>query len=207
MKKFNLIIFILFAFFIVGTAYGQVQKAYIAEINEMNPELTKDEVSGQAIFTIANGQLSIIMVVKGLPPNMMHLQHIHGFISGEKGSCAPAEADTNKDGVIDLIETHAYSGKTLVPFNGAPIELAIKSDSYPVADANGLITYTMTVSLDELEAAIQKKYGIDQLSLEDRVIFIHGIPEEDPLPATVQSLSGVPAFITVPIACGTIKAL
>jgi len=207
MKKFNLIIFILFAFFIVGTAYGQAQKAYIAEINEMNPELTKDEVSGQAIFTIANGQLSIIMVVKGLPPNMMHLQHIHGFISGEKGSCAPAEADTNKDGVIDLIETHAYSGKTLVPFNGAPIELAIKSDSYPVADVNGLITYTMTVSLDELEAAIQKKYGIDQLSLEDRVIFIHGIPEEDPLPATVQSLPGVPAFITVPIACGTIKAL
>lgn len=207
MKNFNLIIFILFTFFTVATAYGQAQKAYIAEINEMNPELTKGEVSGQAIFTIANGQLSVIMVLKGLPPNMMHLQHIHGFISGEKGSCAPAEADTNKDGVIDLIETHAYSGKTLVPFNGAPVELAIKSDSYPVADANGLITYTMTVSLDELEAAIQKKYGIDQLSLEDRVIFIHGIPEDDPLPATVQSLPGVPAFITVPIACGTIKAL
>ena len=116
MKSFNLIVFILLTFFAVGTTNGQVQKAYIAEINEMNPELTKGEVSGQAIFIIADGQLTISMVVKGLAPNMMHLQHIHGFISGEKGSCAPAEADTNKDGVIDLIETHAYSGKTLVPF-------------------------------------------------------------------------------------------
>ncbi|MDD3722374.1 MAG: hypothetical protein PHW92_07795 [Lutibacter sp.] len=207
MKKCNLIIIILFTFFIVGTTSGQVQKAYVAEINEINPELTKNDVSGQAIFIIANGQLSISMVVKGLAPNMMHLQHIHGFISGEKGTCAPPEADTNNDGVIDLLETHTYSGKTLVPFNGAPIALAIKSDSYPVADENGLITYNMTISLDELEAAIQKAYGIDQLSLEDRVIFIHGIPEEDPLPSSVQSLPGVPAFITVPVACGTIKAL
>lgn len=207
MKNYNLIILILFAFFTVGTTNGQVQKAYTAEINEMNPELTKNEVSGQAIFIIANGQLSISMVVKGLDPNMMHLQHIHGFISGEKGTCPPPKADTNNDGVIDLIETHAYSGKTLMPLNGAPIDLVIKSDSYPVADENGLITYKMTISLDKLEAAVQNKYGIDQLSLENRIIFIHGIPEKASLPGSVQSLPGVPAFITVPVACGAIKAL
>ena len=83
----------------------------------------------------------------------------------------------------------------------------IKSDSYPVADENGLITYNITIPLDKLEAAIKKEYGIDQLSLEDRVIFIHGIPEDAPLPSTVQSVPGVPAYITVPVACGTIKAL
>lgn len=207
MKNNKLIIFILFAFFIVGTIQGQNQKAYIAEINGINSSLTKNEVSGQAIFIIANGELSISIAVKGLAPNIMHLQHIHGFMNGKKGTCAQAEADTNNDGIIDLIETHIYSGKTLVPFNASPIELVIKSDSYPVADENGLITYSMTISLDELESAIQKEYGINQLSLEDRVIFIHGIPESDPLPESVQSLPGVPAFITVPVACGTIKAL
>ena len=207
MKNLNFIILLLFTSFAVGTTNGQTQKAYVSEIKEMNPELTKDEVSGQAIFIIANGQLNISLVVKGLAPNIMHLQHIHGFISGEKGTCPPPEADTNNDGVIDLIETHAYSGKTLVPFNGAPIDLVIKSDSYPVADADGLITYNMTIPLDKLEAAVKKEYGIDQLSLEDRIIFIHGIPEEASLPDSVKSLPGVPAYITVPVACGVIKAL
>lgn len=207
MKNINFIILFLFIFFIVGTVKGQVQKAYVAEINAINPGLTNSVVSGQAILFIANGQLTITMVVKGLAPNIMHLQHIHGFMNGEKGTCAPLEADTNIDGIIDLIETHPYSGTTLIPFNADPIALVIKSDTYPVADKNGLITYTMTVSLDKLEAAIKKEYGINKLELEDRVIFIHGIPEGDPLPSSVQSLPGVPAFITVPVACGTIRAL
>lgn len=61
--------------------------------------------------------------------------------------------------------------------------------------------------LDKLQAAIKKQYGIDDLALEDRVIFIHGVPEGQKLPDSVQSLPGVPAYITVPIACGVIKAL
>jgi len=70
-------------------------------------------------------------------------------------------------------------------FNGAPIDLVIKNDSYPVADENGLITYNMLISLNMLEEAIKKEYGIDKLSLENRVIFIHGIPEDVPLPSFV----------------------
>lgn len=182
-------------------------EAYVAKIKEINPQLTKDDVSGEAIFIVADGQLSITLVVKGVAPNLMHLQHIHGFISGGAGTFPPSTADTNGDGIIDLIETHKYTGKTLIPFNGAPIDLEIKSDSYPVANKDGLLTYQMTVPLDKLEAAIKKQYGIDKLALEDRVIFIHGVPEGEKLPDSVQSLPGVPAYITVPIACGVIKAL
>ncbi len=207
MKNRNVIISILFAFLAVGIINGQVQKAYVAKIKGVNPELTKSEISGQAIFIVADGQLSISMVIKGLPPSMMHLQHFHGFVGGQKATCPPPEADTNSDGVIDLVETEPYAGTTLVPFNGAPIELQIKSDSYPVTDANGLVTYQINIPLDKLKAAVKKQYGIDDLSLENRVIFIHGIPEGTPLPETVESLPGVPASITVPIACGVIKAL
>lgn len=181
--------------------------AYIAEIKELNPQLTEGEVSGEAIFIVADGNLNITLVVKGVAPNLMHLQHIHGFISGGAGTFPPAAADTNNDGIIDLIETHKYTGKTLIPFNGAPIDLEIKSDSYPVANKNGLLTYEMTVPLDKLKAAIKEQYGIDKLALEERVIFIHGVPEGNALPDSVQSLPGVPAHITVPIACGVIKAL
>lgn len=113
--------------------------AYRAEIKEINPQLTKDEVSGQAIFIVADGNLNITLAVRGVAPNLMHLQHIHGFISGGAGSFPPASADTNGDGIIDLMETHEYTGKTLIPFNGDPIDLEIKSDSYPVANKDGLL--------------------------------------------------------------------
>lgn len=199
---------------IVSFAHAQTQykadsgsDAYIAEIKEINSQLTEDEVSGQAIFIVADGNLSITLAVKGVAPNLMHLQHIHGFISGGAGTFPPATADTNDDGIIDLIETHEYTGKTLIPFNGTPIDLEIKSDSYPVANKDGLLTYQITIPLDKLKAAIKAEYGIDKLALEDRVIFIHGIAEENTLPDSVQSLPGVPAYITVPIACGVIKAL
>ena len=179
---------------------------YVAKINAINPQLTRSAVSGQAIFIIANGQLKITLVVKGVSPGM-HLQHIHGFISGKASTCPPANADKNGDGIIDLLETEPYAGTTLIPFNGAPIELKIKSDTYPVAGKDGILTYEMTVPLKQLNAAIKKEYGIDKLSLENRVIFIHGVPESTSLPKTVKSLPGVPAYVTVPIACGVIKAL
>ncbi|MGO3183223.1 MAG: hypothetical protein ACTIJ9_10355 [Aequorivita sp.] len=198
----------------VNFAHAQTQynaesgsEAYTAEIKEINPQLTDGDVSGEAIFIIADGKLSITLAVKGVAPSMMHLQHIHGFIAGGPGTFPPATADTNNDGNIDLMETHKYTGKTLIPFNGAPIELEIKSDSYPVANKDGLLTYQITIPLDKLKAAIKEQYGIDKLALEDRVIFIHGIPEENTLPDSVESLPGVPAYITVPIACGVIKTL
>lgn len=181
--------------------------AYVADIQEINSQLTEGTVSGQATFIVADGNLSITLAVKGVAPNLMHLQHIHGFINGDKGAFPPASADTNGDGIIDLIETHEYTGKTLIPFNGAPIALDIKSDSYPIANENGLLTYQITIPLGKLKVAIKDKYGIDKLALEDRVIFIHGVPEGNTLPNSVQSLPGVPAHITVPIACGVIKAL
>ena len=199
------------ALFAVSISYAQKQSvgethAYVAEINAINPQLTNSKVSGQAIFIVADGQLKITIVVKGVSPGM-HLQHIHGFISGQAAICPPANADKNGDGIIDLVETEPSAGTTLIPFNGAPIELKIKSDTYPVAGKNGILTYEMTVPLAQLNAAIKKEYGIDKLDLEHRVIIIHGVPEGTSLPNTVQSLPGVPAYVTVPIACGEIKAL
>ena len=207
----KLIFTITLALFAVSISYAQKQSvgethAYVAEISAINPQLTNSKVSGQAIFIIADGKLKITMVIKGLPPGM-HLGHIHGFISDKAAICPPPDADKNGDGIIDLVETEPYAGTTLIPFNADPVGLKIKSDTYSVADKDGLLTYEMTVPLDKLNAAIKKEYGINKLSLDHRVIFIHGVPEKTSLPNTVKSLPGVPAYITVPIACGEIKAL
>lgn len=184
------------------------QAAYVSDLHEMNPRLTEQEVSGRALFLVEGGRLHISLAVRGVAPGMMHLQHIHGFTDGEQAAaCPPAEADANGDGIVDLLETEPYVGVTLVPFNGAPAGLEIESESYPVATEDGLMTYTMSVPLAELEAAAQEAYGLGSLALERRAVFIHGVPEGAELPASVQSLPGVPSHVTVPIACGTIERL
>jgi hypothetical protein len=206
---------LLLVLFTGGIAHAQKQydpesgsAAYVAKIKALNSNLTKEHISGQASFVIADGQLNITIVAKGLAPSIMHLQHIHGFkVSGKASSCLGPDADSNGDGIVDLIETHQSSGVTLIPFNAAPTKLKIKSSSYPVANGNGLLTYQMDVPLDALTSAIQNNYDIGELSLEDRVMYIHGVPEGTSLPETVQSLPGVPSLVTVPIACGEIEAL
>lgn len=206
---------VLFVLVTAGIAYGQEQydpdsgsAAYTADINELNPNLTDGDVSGSATFIVAGNQLYVTIVVKGVAPSMMHLQHIHGFKASMKESSCPAQsADTNGDGIIDLIETHPSSGVTLIPFNAAPAKLKVLSSSYPVANNNGLLTYRIKIPLKSLKSAIQDKYGIDKLALANRVIYIHGVPKSTALPGSVQSLPGVPARVTVPIACGEIKSL
>lgn len=209
MKKFTLVltIFAVLAIFSAERTYGQGSKAYTVEINGMNPSLANGEIFGEAILLIHDGQLTITLATKGLKPDMMHLQHIHGFVDGRKSTCPTSTADANGDGVVDLIETEPAAGTTLIPFNATPVDLQIKSDTYPTADSDGLITYHITVPLERLEESVRKEYDIDRLSLENRVIFIHGIPENDPLPNSAESLPGVPSHITVPVACGEIKAL
>lgn len=186
----------------------QSTQAFVVELTGMNSVLTGTEVTGQANLIVNDGKLFISLVAKGLPPNMEHLGHIHGFMTDQVSTCPDSTADTNGDGIVDLLETEPAAGVTLIPFNADPAGLVILSDTYPVADAAGLITYVITVSLDDLDAALKSDDGIDALALGNRVIFLHGVPEGTAaLPDTAQSLPGVPAYVTVPLACGEVRAL
>ena len=119
------------ALFIASCANAQREDAeqsasrrYSVKFVEINPHLTKDVVSGEANFTLAGDNIKITLQVRGVAPHEMHMQHVHGFILGGGGAfrIPPPEADTNHDGVIDLIETYDYSGKTLIPLNDAPAD-------------------------------------------------------------------------------------
>jgi hypothetical protein len=185
----------------------QEQRAFVVDLSGMNSSLTGSDVSGRAILIVDSGNLQISLVAKGLSPDMMHLGHIHGFMTGEASTCPDMAADANGDGVVDLIETEASAGVTLIPFNDDPAGLTIETDTYPTATAEGLFTYVMTVPLDALGAAVKSTYDIDDLALGNRVIFLHGVPEgTSALPDSAESLPGVPAYVTIPIACGQIEA-
>ncbi len=179
---------------------------YKAELSPLNSKTTGSDVSGEAIFTISGGRLTIHITAKDVPPNMEHLQHFHGFAKGDRTSkCPTARNDKNGDGIIDIVETEPVAGTTMVPFDADPIGMSAVNDTFPRAGADGSFSYEKTVSLKALEAAFTKKFPGQRLDLDRRVVFLHGIPASTKLPAAVASLDHIPAQVVLPIACGAIK--
>jgi hypothetical protein len=171
----------------------------------MNAKVTGVESTGEARFSIAGDTLTITINAQKLPPDMMHLQHFHGFKDNRDATCPTEVADVNLDGIIDLIETEPTSGTTMVPFHDDPVSMEIVRDTYPKAAADGTFQYQKNVSLKDLKAAFAKTFGDKELDLDRRVVFIHGILASTKLPVSAASLGTIPAQVTLPIACGEIK--
>ena len=179
---------------------------YKATLLPLNAKTVGSDASGEATFTISADRLTIRVTTKGLPPNMEHLQHFHGFATGDRTSrCPTARDDKNGDGIIDIVETEPVAGTTMVAFHDDPVSMAIVNDTYPKAGPDGSYSYEKTVSLKALEAAFVKKFPGQRLDLVRRVVFLHGVPTATKLPATVASLDHIPAQVTLPIACGPIR--
>jgi hypothetical protein len=179
---------------------------YKAELSPLNSTTTGSDASGEASFVISGDQMTIRVTAKGVPPGIEHLQHFHGFATGDQQSVCPvASSDANGDGVIDIKETEALAGETMVPFQGDPVGMQIVVDTYPKAAADGTYTYEKTVPLKALEDAFTGKYTGQSLDLERRVVFLHGVAMTTQLAASVASLGDIPAQVTIPIACGAIE--
>lgn len=151
--------------------------------------------TGTATFTLRDGTLTAEVSARGLAPSMLHLQHIHSA-----NRCPPPEADTNGDGFIDVVEGLPFYGGIMVGLDADLANLGAET-SFPTASAAGLFDYRQTVALDALEGALG-----NAVDLAQRTVVVHGVAEDFPLPASVQSLPGVPAFMTLPVACGEIEA-
>lgn len=178
---------------------------YIAHLQPMNTSVTHGKTTGEATFEVKGDKLVISVKLKGAPPGITHWQHFHGFTNSQDASCPAQTADTNGDHIIDITETEASSGTTMVPFDKAPAGMDVAHGIYPKASAKGAYEYRQVVSLKELDAAFAKAFDGQKLDLERRVVFIHGVPSNTKLPATVASLGPIPAAVTLPIACGQIE--
>jgi hypothetical protein len=177
---------------------------YVAQLHALNSKVTGMQTTGEARFTITGDSLTISVTTRDVSPDMLHLQHFHGFTTGRNATCPTAAADTNRDGIIDLIETEPMSGTTMVPFTDDPVSMEIVADTYPKASAEGTYEYRKTVSLSALDAAFAKAFDGQKLDFSRRVVIVHGVPPTTTLPASAASLGTIPAQVTVPIACGKI---
>lgn len=179
--------------------------SYIAHLKPMNSEVTGSDANATATFAVEGDNMLISIDAEGLPPDIEHWQHFHGFADGKAAKCPTAAADANGDGIVDLIETEATSGTTMVPFDADPAGMDIAEGQYPHADADGRFSYRQTVSIAALDTAFAEAFEGQSPGLEQRVIFIHGVMPDAELPSTVESLGPIPAHVTLPIACGVIE--
>jgi hypothetical protein len=189
---------------VAGAQDDQSNAAYVAHLSALNTTVTGLKTVGEATFAINGDSLTIAVNASGLPKDIEHWQHFHGFTDGRQATCPAKAADANGDGIIDVVETGVAAGTTMVPFSGDPVSMDVPHGTYPRASATGTLQYKETVSLSALQTAFAKTFDGQKLDLDRRVVFIHGIPAASKLKASVASLGPIPAQVTLPIACGKI---
>jgi len=128
---------------------------YVAHLHPINAKIAGHETTGEARFTVSGDTLTISVETRGLPPGMVHMQHLHGFKNGQQASCATGAADANRDGVVDVVETEPASGITMVPLSADPVSMKVVTNTYPKASAEGVYRYKETVSIKALDVKFQ----------------------------------------------------
>lgn len=197
---------VVFAAMTGAAAAQEAEGTWRADLMALNAQVAGGEASGSVTIAIQGDTATISVDAKGVPAGIAHLQHIHGFADSDKAAtCPAADADANGDGVIDLIETEAAAGTTMVPFDSDPLGFDLLGGDFPEAYADGNYSYEQTVELPALMTAFGEKFPDQGLDLDRRVVFIHGVPEDADLPDTAQSLGDVAAHVTLPIACGALR--
>ncbi len=157
--------------------------------------LNNSGVSGFASLIHMDNKLTVKIWADGLTPNMVHPQHIHGLESDANATCPPAPgsaefmaADTNGDGVIDLVEGLPFYGPVL-------LELYEPIDEFPVANADGEIHFerTFTLGVTEFEEEGMVPTWEELAPLVNRTIVLHGMFFQGEYDASL------------PVACGQIQ--
>ncbi len=166
------------------------------------------DASGIAALTpTADGGLMVSIKTTGLVPNMPSAQHLHGDFSGKNFVCPADSADTDGNGFISIPEgVPAYGGVkiSLTTTGDVSGDSGLALDRFPVADAQGTVEYSRTLTASELpegtldnlanlhivqhgvDANGNDKFDLDGLgeSAFAKSLGVDGIPEEGTTSAT-----------------------
>lgn len=184
------------------TATEQVtQGTYRAQITSVNDQANKNRsVTGNVRLEVQGDQLQVYVEAGGLEPGMMYLQHLHGAKDGGEINCPDSAADENNDGVVDITEAYDVAGVTMIMLHDDPTNFEVDTKTYPTADENGNISYQQTIDLNELRQGFMEKFDWEELDFGRFTYLIHGV-EEDAVPASAESVKGLPAHVTLPVGC------
>jgi hypothetical protein len=162
-------------------------------------------------IVVDNDRIGAFLNMSGLDPNIPHMAHIH---SGS--TCATSAADTNGDGFVDVVEASAVGGGILVGITGDMSSYTASTSTVASANSLGNLISIGSGSLTSLIADLHRPApapttGVASLSTNQPfnpaqyTVDVHGIDPSITLPSTVQTLPGMTANQTLPVACGSLQ--
>jgi hypothetical protein len=211
MKKLNQLAFSVTAFsLLVGLSGGTILAAtntgqspmYSANLKSLN----KSDDRGNATVTlVTNGNGTFTVKTTGVSPKLAHAQHIH---IGGTNSCPDLSADKDKDGLINTTEGLPSYGPieiSLTTSGDTSKDSGLAVDRFPVADANGNVTYERTFALPT---------GVTEAMVGNGVVVTHGASElfddkakyDGAKKSDIPKSEALPLEATIPAACGKLVA-
>lgn len=178
--------------------------------------LNNSGVTGSAVLTlIDNNSLTVQINARGLTPNQLHPQHIHG-LPGGANSTIPTLACCDPDGdrFIEVAEGAAAYGPIIVNLTSPP---GTAPTGFPTADASGVINFSQTYNLNDPQtfAGVAPPLGFSNADknvlfpLENRHIVLHGLTvPAGPGLGTGGEVDGTAGYkLVLPVANGEINVV
>lgn len=177
---------------------------YVAFLRTVNSSLNGYIPYGRAEFSLKEDELKVVTYLDD-DQRVMHMQRIH---SGRR--CPTLEDDLNGDGLIDIVEAEKALGEVILPLDNDLSSRAAGEGKYPIGSAFTYIRSAKWSSiLEDLKKSYKEGYMVlqgEHLNLENKVVLIHGTSATTLVPTTLETKDDLEPHISVPIACGIIKA-
>ena len=179
-----------------GVSSEHRSEVFRAELDELNDS----GATGTAKLRLKGTELTIHIRARGLVPNLVHAQHIHGIGNSE---CPPPSA-AGTDGVLSTADGLPFYGPiatSLTTSGDTSPAAGLDIEVMPVADERGRVNYRRTIELpaevaDNLAAFQIVQHGVD-LNNNGAYDFGAGPSELD---------AALPQEATAPANCGTIDS-
>ena len=187
---------------LVTMSMGNVSAAHNGMYQANLTELNGSGTSGTAMVKVDGDQATVTIKTSGASADLPHAQHIH--IGGN--NVCPTDADSGDDEYVSVVEGQPQYGEikvSLTTEGDVSPDSGLAVDRFPVADADGMVTYERTFTLPE---------GVTDEDMENAVIVQHGISklfdDESKYDGEMKSTisEDLPFEATVPSACGKLAA-
>ncbi|WP_336924127.1 hypothetical protein [Aquipuribacter sp. SD81] len=186
--------------------------SYSYSLGQVQSGVPGTDASGTTrVKALPNGKLQVTVEATGLAPGLPHAMHLHDTTGEDRApsSCPGAGADANGDGVVTVAEGAPFYGgiiASLTTSGDTSAASGLALDRFPVADADGNLSYSRTFTPADPTAYAQA--GSVQVVVHGADFDgngMYGFNAADPFASKESSIApGVPLEATVPVLCGGI---